>query len=251
MGLFSKKYCDVCGEKIGLLGNRKLEDGNLCSDCAAKLSPWFTGRRLSTLADIKEQLDYREANKAAVAAFHTTATFGEDMKLLVDEQAGKFMATEEKHLKNIEKANPDVLSFSDVTGCDIDVEEDRHEIYYRDGEGDLQSFEPRCYAYNYDFYVVIHVRNPYFNEIRFKLNDYKVDGKAETIIELHSGRPIKPKSGPNAGGGKAGAFFAAGMTNGALPRMPVSNADVVKKCPEYKEYMNIGKQIKATLLQAK
>ena len=69
----------------------------------------------------------------------------------------------------------------------IDVEEDRNEIYYRDGEGDLQSFEPRCYAYNYDFYVVIHVRNPYFDEIRFKLNDYKVDGKAErtdNIVDL-------------------------------------------------------------------
>ena len=26
MGLFDKKYCDICGEKIGLLGNRKLEE---------------------------------------------------------------------------------------------------------------------------------------------------------------------------------------------------------------------------------
>ena len=26
MGLFDKKYCDICGEKIGLLGNRKVED---------------------------------------------------------------------------------------------------------------------------------------------------------------------------------------------------------------------------------
>ena len=36
MGLFDKKYCDVCGAKIGFLGNRKLEDGNLCKDCAGK-----------------------------------------------------------------------------------------------------------------------------------------------------------------------------------------------------------------------
>ena len=28
MGLFDKKYCDICGEKIGLLGNRKLDNGN-------------------------------------------------------------------------------------------------------------------------------------------------------------------------------------------------------------------------------
>ena len=42
MGLFDKKYCSICDEKIGLLGNRKLSDGNLCKDCAAKLSPWFS-----------------------------------------------------------------------------------------------------------------------------------------------------------------------------------------------------------------
>ena len=48
MGLFDKKYCDICGEKIGLLGNRKLENGNLCKNCAQKLSPWFSDRRNST-----------------------------------------------------------------------------------------------------------------------------------------------------------------------------------------------------------
>ena len=37
MGLFDKKYCSICGEKIGLFGNRKLEDGNLCKNCEAKL----------------------------------------------------------------------------------------------------------------------------------------------------------------------------------------------------------------------
>ena len=67
MGLFDKKYCDVCGEKIGLLGNKKLEDANLCKKCAAKLSPWFNERRHSTLEEIKQQLAYREDNKSAVA----------------------------------------------------------------------------------------------------------------------------------------------------------------------------------------
>ena len=61
MGLFDKKYCDVCGAKIGFLGNRKLEDGNLCKDCAGKLSPFFSDRRNSTVAEIKEQLAYQAA----------------------------------------------------------------------------------------------------------------------------------------------------------------------------------------------
>ena len=62
--LFEKKNCDVCGEEIKLLGNRKLEDGNLCKNCASKLSPWFDERRHSTVSQIKDQLAYREANQS-------------------------------------------------------------------------------------------------------------------------------------------------------------------------------------------
>ena len=64
MGLFGKKYCDICGAEIGLLGNRKLEDGNMCKSCAAKLSPFFSDRRSSTVAEIKENLksNYKTAN---------------------------------------------------------------------------------------------------------------------------------------------------------------------------------------------
>ena len=54
--LFEKKDCEICGGEIGLLGNRKLVDGDMCKSCAAKLSPWFEDRRESTVAQIKEQL---------------------------------------------------------------------------------------------------------------------------------------------------------------------------------------------------
>ena len=76
MGLFDKKYCDVCGEKIGLLGNRKLEDGNLCKDCAKKLSPWMTDRRQSTVEEIRQHLAYREANERLLASIHPTSVLG-------------------------------------------------------------------------------------------------------------------------------------------------------------------------------
>ena len=140
MGLFDKKYCDVCGAKIGLLGNRKLEDGNLCKECAGKLSPWFSERRQSTVQEIKEQLAYREENREAVAAFHTTRTLGGRVKVLLDEDAGKFMVTS---ARNLAEANPDVLSFSDVTGCQLDIDESKTEIEYKDAEGKRQSFNPR------------------------------------------------------------------------------------------------------------
>ena len=139
MGLFDKKYCSVCGDKIGLLGNRKLEDGNLCKDCAKKLSPWFSDRRNSTVEEIKAQLAYREENQEKVATFHTTRTLGANTKLLLDEDAGKFMVTK---ARNLAEANPDVLDFSDVTGCNLDIDESRSEIKRKDKDGKEVSFNP-------------------------------------------------------------------------------------------------------------
>lgn len=167
MGLFDKKYCDICGEKIGLLGNRKLENGNLCKNCAQKLSPWFSDRRNSTVEEIKAQLDYREENQKKVAAFHTTRTLGADTKVLLDEDAGKFMVT---RARNLVEANPDVLDFADVTGCNLDIDESRTELKREDKEGREISYNPPRYEYSYDFYITIFVNNDYFDEIRFKIN---------------------------------------------------------------------------------
>ena len=139
MGLFDKKYCDICGEKIGLLGNRKLENGNLCKHCANKLSPWFSDRRSSTVEEIKAQLAYREENREKVAAFHTTRTLGTVTKVLLDEDAGKFMVT---RARDLTEANPDVLDFADVTGCNLDIDESRCEILREDQDGNEVSYNP-------------------------------------------------------------------------------------------------------------
>ncbi len=168
MGLFDKKYCDICGNKIGLFGNRKLENGNLCGDCAKKLSPWFSERRSSTVEEIRGQLEYREANKEAVAQFNTTASYGRIKKLLLDEDKQLFMVAS---TRNIAEENPDVLSFSQVTGCELDVDENKTELKTRDQQGNYVSYNPPRYKYSYDFYTIIHVNHPYFDEIKFKLND--------------------------------------------------------------------------------
>lgn len=171
MGLFDKKYCDICGNKIGLFGNRKLEDGNLCGDCAKKLSPWFSDRRSSTVDEIRGQLEYREMNKEYVAQFNTTASYGRGKKLLLDEDKQLFMVAS---TRNLAEENPDVLSFSQVTGCELDVQEDKDELKTRDAQGNSVSYNPPRYKYSYDFYIVIHVNHPYFDEIKFQLNDTSV-----------------------------------------------------------------------------
>lgn len=62
--LFEKKICSVCGGEIGLLGNRKLEDGNLCKNCAKNFlrgsatdgtPPWMKSK--SSLPIVKQTLN--------------------------------------------------------------------------------------------------------------------------------------------------------------------------------------------------
>lgn len=229
--LFDKKECSICGGEIGLLGNRKLEDGNMCKSCAARLSPWFSDRRQSTVDEIKAQLDYREANQEKVASFRITRTLGERTKVLLDEDAGLFMVTA---AKNLEEVNPDVLSFSDVTGCKLDIDESRTEIEYEDKDGERKSFNPRRYAYSYDFYIVINVNNPYFNEIRFKLNSESVDNGEETLLD-----------GPDAMRRPRGGFV--GMRGGSL----TSNAEEVRSSVEYRQYEEMGLEIRDALLRVR
>ena len=241
MGLFDafkKKECSICGGEIGLLGNRKLEDGNMCKACASKLSPWFSDRRNSTVAEINEQLAYREENQSKVAAFHTTRTLGENPKVLLDEDAGKFMVTS---ARNLAEANPDVLDFADVTGCDLDIDEDKTEIQYKDKDGNRQSFNPKRYAYSYDFYIVIHVNNPYFNEIRFRLNHSRVDNDQETLLDGPNAMPRARTAGRPMPGGPRPAM-GGGLT---------SNAAQVRASVEYRQYEQMGKEIRQALLQVR
>ena len=63
MGLFEKKYCDLCGDKVNALTRQKLSDGYLCSDCKHKLSSLSSGWKNRTLADVKAHLEQREQNR--------------------------------------------------------------------------------------------------------------------------------------------------------------------------------------------
>ena len=85
-GAFEKKQCDICGGEIGLLGNKKLENGNCCKECVKKLSPWFTDRKHSTVDEIREQIAYREENRRELENFHETVSFGEDSSLFLIDQ---------------------------------------------------------------------------------------------------------------------------------------------------------------------
>lgn len=172
MGLFNKKVCDICGGEIGLLGNRKLADGNLCKDCARKLSQWMTDRRESTVEEIRQHLMYRARNLRTLAEVHPTAVAGANTKVYIDQPARKFFVTAATNWRD---ANPDVIDFSQVIDVKTEVTEHRTEEYHRDREGRQVSFNPPRYRYSYEFDTTIMVDSPWFNRIRFELTGDRPD----------------------------------------------------------------------------
>ena len=174
MGLFDKKFCDICGEKIGMLGNRKLSDGNMCKDCAKKLSPFCDDRRSSTLAEIKAHLQYREENKAVLRAFNPMITIDGDYKnIYVDTAKGTFVVSSNKP-GSWDSENPDVIPISAITSLTLDIKEDKDEIYCKDAQGNNQSYVPPRYEYEYDFTLKFLVNTPYFDDFNVKLNTFSV-----------------------------------------------------------------------------
>ena len=172
--VFEKKYCDVCGNEIKLLGNRKLSDGNLCKDCAAKLSPWFSDRRSSTVEEIKKQLAYREENKKALENFHPNVIVGGTTKVYLDEKTEQFVVTKASPWRS---ANPDLISLKQVKGAEWNVSEDKQELY-QTVDGKRVSYDPKKYEVTYSFDMKLFIDSPYFDDISFELTEgNKVTGR--------------------------------------------------------------------------
>ena len=205
MGLFDKKVCDICGEKIGLLGNRKLDDGNLCKDCAKKLSPWFEERRHSTVEDIKKQLAYIEQNKEAVRNFRVTRDLKADNNyhVFIDDNHQKFAIGTKMDVET----NPDILDLSQVTSCRMDVEQDRTEEQYRDQNGEMRDYVPPRYKYSYKYKMMIGINSPWFDDMDFQLHNFAIDandrGKIMAVEQIGN-QIITALSGGNMTGNMYG-----------------------------------------------
>lgn len=174
MGLFDflkKQDCEICGKEVGLLGYKKLEDGEICKDCVKKLSPWFEDRRHATVAQIKEQLAYRAANEEKLASFRVAQVIGDYYKMYVEEVNGIptrfFVSCDDDYMSD----NPDIIEFKDLMSCTTDVRTYERELKRNDGNGNQVSYNPPRFETDYDFYINMHIaNNPYFDDIRFKLN---------------------------------------------------------------------------------
>ena len=238
MGLFDKKFCDICGEKIGMLGNRKLEDGNMCKDCAKKLSPFCDDRRHSTLEQIKAHLQYREENKNALRAFSPTMTFGESKKVYIDAAKGNFVVSSfSPGNANWSEENPDVMPIASITSCGLDIDEDRDEIYMKNGQGQNVSYNPPQYKYYYNFKLKFLVNNPYFDDFEVRLNNFRVEGMGSMEYNRYQKMAMDIMNALGVSGGMPmGGGMNMGMNNMGMGGMPMNNMGYGQQMPQQGMY---------------
>ncbi len=95
MGLFKKKYCEFCGEKIGSFNRgKKFKDGELCCECSEELSSNWHDTIRYTLADAVKHIDERKLNLEKLKSeFNPTAYYGFRPTLFVDEENKLFCIT--------------------------------------------------------------------------------------------------------------------------------------------------------------
>ena len=231
------------------MGNQKLEDGNLCKDCAKQLSPWFSDRRRSTVEDIKRQLAYREENRGRASQFRTTRSYGEDCKVLLDEEHRWFTVTRARDLAD---ANPDILDYTALTSCRVDIDESRTEQKREGPDGKEVSYNPPRYEYSYDFEVISSVNNLYFDEMKFRLNNSSVYIEPQNTMQ----RPMMGQQGmmdqrPMAGRPQSGMTQRPMMGQmNSVGRMNTMAAGFDPESNrEYRKYREMGDEIRAALLQ--
>ena len=224
MGLFDrfkKQDCEICGKEVGMFGYKKLEDGEICKDCVKLLSPWFEDRRHATVAQIKEQIAYRQRNAKDLEYFTISRQLGKNEYIMYIEEIDgfptRFFVTNHSDYKAV---NPDIIFFKDVVSCVTDVDERHEEIKQRNSEGQMVSCRPPRYKHHYDFYIRMEIRNnPYFNEIKFRINS------SDIVLETQG----------DVGGGIGGAVLA-GILQGAGISAAGAQADTPGNFSERRRY---------------
>ena len=132
MGLFDKKFCDICGEKVNMLTQKKLSDGLLCSDCKHKLGSFTSGWKQRTVQDVKTHFEQREQNKQKYQRFQCMASAGgRNNSLQVDFNNRWFIFAVDN--RDYKSGNPQVFDFSQLQ--DFWIEQEFRTLTDSDNDG--------------------------------------------------------------------------------------------------------------------
>lgn len=158
----------------------------------------------------------------------------------------------------------------------MDIDESRTEQKREGPDGKEVSYNPPRYEYSYDFEVIISVNNPYFDEMKFRLNNSSVYIEPQNTMQ----RPMMGQQGmgqrPMAGRPQSGMAGQRPMMNqpgmnqrpmagrpqsGMTQRPMMGQMNSVGRMNtmaagfdpesnrEYRKYREMGDEIRAALLQ--
>ena len=140
-------------------------------------------------------------------------------RYFLDEDNRKFMVTS---ASNLAAANPDVLDYSQVTGCNLDIHENKHELKTQDKDGKSVSYNPPRYEYSYSFAITIFVNHPYFDDMHFSVSNGSVKTGERSMNT----------------GSSANNINSINM---------LKNKPAAQDLNEYNEYLALGNEIKAAI----
>jgi len=242
MGLFEKKTCIRCGKELGLIfGKTKIADGHICKDCNALLSPLLTGRAKLTLKDIEEHLKYREENKQLLNSFKASLVLGDYEKVYIDENQGKFVVYNGSNY--IEK-NIDVLSLTEISSCELKVDEDKKEIFNQDKDGNDVSYDPPRYETSYTYKIDFVLNHKWIKELTIDVSNGEVsqDDKEKLLEVDNTANQIMAKLTGKEFTAKTSMEEAADENHWTCPKCGQVNDVTSKFCTNCGEARNAGQK---------
>ena len=158
---------------------RNRTDAELREQRKAAKNGFSSEKLLQNMKQLNQKLS-QGADEAAAGAAGTAGGFTGGLRnclldtsrynLYIDERQQLFAAS-----VNLDREdNPDIISLSQITGCNLDVDEMRTEEYRTDRDGERESYNPPRYSYSYDYYFYIYLNHPYIHEMKLKLNSMDI-----------------------------------------------------------------------------
>jgi len=162
-----KKTCVLCSGGLELTGNIGLADGEMCTECRKKLSPYFRITETMSAADILKHIAYREENAKALETFQPGRVFGETEKIYLDLTAQKLLVTA---ADDFHTGNPDIIAAEQIIECKKSIIEHEEECFFTDSDGILRRYDPPRFRHTYGFHITLRIDSPWFEEIHVELN---------------------------------------------------------------------------------
>ena len=169
--------CEICGTPLNAINSHKIEKNFICKNCFSKTSVYLNKQR-ATYISLVNHIRSRDRDLERINRFQPTEVYGEKEYIFISDEF--FVVSDKANYKN---KNADIFELSDIISCKKRIEAEKEEVKYKDSQGETRSFTPQFFAYKFNFYIDIRVKNTEYNTISIKLNDKVIDNDQETLIK--------------------------------------------------------------------